>query len=127
MQVGAFLTGIGNQLERRFGVVQCDDKDLGVAQAGLAQDIRAGGVAQKRLEAKASHDGDGFRVMVQDDGAKAAGLHEPVHDLAEPSDTGDDHGALLVDFIGYNRAGFLVHSFADLIVKDEQKRRDQHR
>ena len=99
VQIGALLARIGDKLERGLLIVERHHQHAGLLQPSGAQDVGAGGIAEKALEPEAAHHRNGLHVVVQHHGLEAAGLHQPVHDLTEAPDARDDDRTLLVDLV----------------------------
>ena len=126
VQIGAFLAGVGDEADRRLGIVNGHDKDAGIAQACSFEDIGTRRVTQKALVAKAAHQGDLLVVVVQHNGLEARGLNKAVHDLPKAPDARDDHRPLFVDLVVGARLMRLARTFGNDLVQDEKQRRDQH-
>ena len=91
------------------------------------EQFRPGRIAEEALDAKAAHQLDRLHVVIEDDGLDAAGPDQPVDDLPEPPDPGNDDRALVVDLVGLlHRAALLKSAWTSEIVGDEKQRRDQH-
>ena len=125
MQIRPDLAGIAHQLVACLAIINRHHKDPGIFQSRRIEQIRAGRIAKEAAKPEFPHHLDRGQIIVDDDRFEPCAAHQPVHDLAEPSDACDDDRP---SFINLVVLGFfhVAHAFDDKLIDDEKQRRDQH-
>ena len=128
MQIGAALAGIGDQLHGVFLVIHRHHQHRGMIQPRGVQQFGPGRIAEEAVIAKAAHQLDRGKIVVQHHRALARRLHHAVDDLSETARACDDDLLRRVDLVGLalGLAG-LGDIGGQHVVDDEDQRRQQHR
>ncbi len=92
------LTG-GDQVIDGGFVIDGDDEELGFSRAGGVEDFGSGGVAIVNFEAEAAGEFDMLGVGFEDHGAEALGAEEATDVISEPSESGEDDGGMVFDWV----------------------------
>ena len=110
-----------------LAVVDGDHKHAGFLDAGGVQQVRPGRVPEEHLDAERANHFELLGLMVEHNRFVAGRQQDTVHDAAKAAVTGDDDAAALVDLVGFACLRTGVARRYQLVVHDEEQRRQQHR
>ena len=127
-ELGELGAHLGDEL-CDFGLIcECDDEEAGVLDACGVEEIEPGGIAVEDLEAEFAQHVHVIGIAFEHGDFDALGHHEAADEIAEASETGEDHWSIFIDAVG----GALVLAHCgiawrdDALVDDEEEGRDGH-